>query len=67
MHPKHNIHFYAYYQNDVVVPSDLRKYGAAREEIKILPKTNWQSNILWICLKCILPWGGKKEKEKSNK
>ena len=37
MHPKHDIHFYAYYQNDVVVPSDVRKYGAAREKITILP------------------------------
>ena len=37
MNPKHDIHFYAYYQNDVVVPSDLRKYGAAKEKITILP------------------------------
>ena len=31
------IHLYAYYGNDVVVPSDLRQYGVAMEEITILP------------------------------
>ena len=35
--PSSKIQLYAYYGNDIVVPSDLRQYGVAKEEITISP------------------------------
>ena len=37
LNPSEKVQLYAYYGNDVIVPSDLRQYGVAKEEIIILP------------------------------
>ena len=37
MNPQHGVQLYAYYEDDAIVPTYLRGYGIAKEDIAVLP------------------------------